>query len=91
MIHSPFPETLLDFQKAFPNEAACAAYLEQLRWPEGFVCHRCGTSGEPFRFAKRITVLRCRNCEGEIRLTAGTDPTVAFRCRGTEKSNEKNG
>ena len=44
MIHSPFPETLLDFQKAFPNEAACAAYLEQLRrraiiafCPEG--CH----------------------------------------------------
>ena len=67
-----FPDTLLGFQKAFPTEAACAAYLEKLRWPEGFVCHRCSSVGEPFRFAKRVTALRCRNCEVEIRLTAGT-------------------
>ena len=31
-----FPETLPQFQKAFPDEAACANYLEKLRWPIGF-------------------------------------------------------
>jgi transposase-like protein len=68
----PFPETLLEFQNTFPNESACAAYLEKLRWPDGFSCQRCGLAGEPYRFAKRITVLRCRSCGADNRLTAGT-------------------
>lgn len=67
-----FPDTLLDFQRMFPDEAACAAYLEELRWPEGFACPSCGRKGEPFRFAKRSTVLRCRACRHDARLTAGT-------------------
>ncbi len=33
-----FPQSLPDFQRLFPDEAACAAYLEKLRWPDGFVC-----------------------------------------------------
>lgn len=72
MSRPSFPDTLLGFQKAFPHEAACAAYLEKLRWPEGFVCHRCCSFGEPFRFKNRVSVLRCRKCGANIRLTAGT-------------------
>ena len=33
-----FPQSLPDFQRLFPDEAACAAYLELLRWPDGFAC-----------------------------------------------------
>ena len=44
-----FPDTLLDFQRMFPDEAACVAYLEELRWPEGFVCSSCEAAGEPQR------------------------------------------
>jgi transposase-like protein len=68
-----FPETLLDFQRMFPNEQACAAYLERLRWPTGFSCRRCSRGGEPFRFPKRSSVvLRCRGCGCDTSLAAGT-------------------
>ena len=30
--------SLAEFQKAFPNEAGCAAFLFRRRWPDGFVC-----------------------------------------------------
>jgi hypothetical protein len=68
----PFPVSLPGFQRLFPDEAACAAYLERCKWPEGFVCSHCGSAGEPFRFANRLGVLRCRACRKNTRLTVGT-------------------
>ena len=68
----PFPRTLPEFQRLFPNEAACAAYLELARWGNGFVCPHCETSGEPYRYSTRPGVLCCRRCRRETRLTAGT-------------------
>jgi len=68
----PFPESLPDFQSTFPDEKACAAYLEHLRWPDGFVCHYCGVVAEPYRFASRPEVLRCRTCKHDTSLTADT-------------------
>ena len=67
-----FPTTLLEFQRAFPDEAACAAHLERLRWPDGFVCARCGAAGDPYRVVSRPAVLECRACLTQVRLTAGT-------------------
>lgn len=67
-----FPASLPEFQRLFPNDAACAAYLEKARWRKGFICLHCGTIGEPYRFAKRQGVLRCRKCNCNTRLTAGT-------------------
>src|SRR6185437_14600508 len=68
----PFPRSLPEFQRLFPDDAACADYLEKIRWESGFTCPHCGTTGEPFRFANRPHVLRCRNCRSDIALTAGT-------------------
>lgn len=67
-----FPANLLDFQRMFPDEAACLRYLEQLRWPGGFTCEKCGNVGEPFRLATRPRVLKCRSCHHETSVTAGT-------------------
>lgn len=67
-----FPTSLPSFQKMFPDDAACAAYLEKIRWEQGFVCPHCAKAGEPFRFANRPHVLRCRSCRSDIALTAGT-------------------
>jgi len=36
------PRTLLEFQRLFATDEQCADYLYNLRWPEGFVCPRCG-------------------------------------------------
>jgi transposase-like protein len=70
--HLPFPGSLPEFQRLFPDDAACAAYLEKARWSDGFVCPQCGVVGEPFRFANRCGVMRCRACRRDTSLTAGT-------------------
>jgi hypothetical protein len=67
-----FPRSLPEFQRLFPDNAACAAYLEKARWCDGFLCPHCQSAGVPFRFANRPGVLRCRSCRRDIGLTAGT-------------------
>ncbi|MEA1053173.1 transposase, partial [Lamprobacter modestohalophilus] len=66
------PKSLPDFQRIFPNEAACIDYLYAQRFPTGFDCPRCGVTGEPFRFSDRVGVVRCRNCRRDTSLTANT-------------------
>ena len=68
----PFPGSLPEFQRLFPDDLACAIYLEAIRWPDGFLCQWCRDAGEPYRFANRPHVLRCRKCKRDNRLTAGT-------------------
>ncbi len=68
----PFPQSLPEFQRLFPDEAACAAYLEKARWGDGFVCPYCYAVGEPFRIATRPGVLCCRKCRKDTGLTVGT-------------------
>lgn len=68
----PFPHSLPEFQRLFPDVTACAAYLEKLRWPNGFVCPHCQADGEPLRFANRPNVFRCRECHRDTSLKAGT-------------------
>jgi len=68
----PFPQSLPEFQRIFPDDAACAAYLEKARWNGGFACPWCGVIGEPFRFEARPGVLRCRACRKDVGLMAGT-------------------
>ena len=43
----------------FATEEACQAFLEKLRWPQGFVCPRCGNAGA-VHIASR-TRLMCRS------------------------------
>lgn len=67
-----FPKSLPEFQRMFPDDAACAKYLEALRWRDNFKCPHCAAEDQPFRFANRIHVLRCRKCKKDTSLTAGT-------------------
>jgi transposase-like protein len=67
-----FPESLPEFQRFFPDEEHCSEYLEDMRWPNGFVCPYCGHAGEPYRIATRLGVLECRSCRRQVSLTADT-------------------
>jgi len=67
-----FPTTLPEFQQAFPNDAACLAYLERMRWPTGFKCPKCGVQKEPYRTKARPLILRCRECHTNVGLMGGT-------------------
>ena len=68
----PYPRSLPEFQRLFPDDPACAAYLEKARWESGFVCPRYDANGEPFRIASRPGVLTCRKCRSQTGLTVGT-------------------
>ena len=68
----PFPQSLPEFQRLFPDDLACAAYLEELRWQNGFVCPHCRLTGVPFHIATRPGVLTCRKCRRQTGLTVGT-------------------
>ena len=65
-----FPRTWDQFLDWFPDNAACLRYLEKLRWPDGFVCPRCGGMDEPYR-AQRARLM-CRACDYQGTVTAGT-------------------
>ena len=66
------PINLLDFQRMFPDEAACLRYLERMRWPGGFVCEECAGIGEPFRLSAHPRKLKCRSCHHAESVTADT-------------------
>jgi len=68
----PFPKSLPDFQRLFPEERACIDYMVSVRWPAGFVCPSCGAKDKPLRISTRARVLRCHACKGETSVTAGT-------------------
>ncbi len=59
-----------EFLDWFPDDEACLGYLERLRWPQGFVCPRCGQAGEPYRASRKR--LMCRGCRYQCTATAGT-------------------
>jgi transposase-like protein len=64
-----YPRTILELEDRFATEAACREYLMRLRWPEGFVCPRCGYQGGWSATRGRVV---CRGCRYQASVTAGT-------------------
>ena len=65
-----YPRTWAEFVEWFPDNGACLGYLQQLRWPEGFVCPKCGVVGEPYKSTRGRLV--CSSCRRQATVTAGT-------------------
>jgi hypothetical protein len=66
-----FPTSLVEFQRQFPDDDACAAWLIAARWPSGFRCRACaGAKGWPHG-GKRFT-FECAACGKQTSVTAGT-------------------
>jgi len=64
-----YPRSTGEFQAWFRTDADCLDYLEWLRWPDGFVCPRCGHSGGwPVADGR----YKCAGCGARISVTAGT-------------------
>lgn len=64
-----YPETATELHDLFSDEAACRAYLEGIRWPEGPRCPRCPRArvwkmSPPF--------YRCASCGYDFTVTATT-------------------
>ena len=66
-----YPRTWSEFLDWFSSEDACLAYLERLRWPQGFICPSCGSmTAAPYRASR--TRLLCKDCGHQSTVTAGT-------------------
>ena len=53
--------TITQWEKAFPDEDACRAYLVGHRWPAGVHCARCGAEG-PYALKSRPFHWQCQQC-----------------------------
>lgn len=65
-----YPRNLQEFDRWFADEAACRSYVFRVRWPEGYQCFRCQSKAPPWITSRGY--LHCRQCGGEISITAGT-------------------
>lgn len=64
-----YPGSLAEFEERFVTEAACLEYLTRLRWPDGFVCPRCGAN-VAWRTSRGLWC--CQRCGVQTSVTAGT-------------------
>ena len=62
---------ILDFQDRYASEAACIQALAQRRWPEGYLCARCGGRAG-YQLKSRPRVFECAGCGQQHSVTAGT-------------------
>jgi len=70
MARPSFPKTVFEFQKQFSNEDECLKFLIQSRWPDGFICPRCGN--RDYYWISTRKLFRCKKCSYDASVTAGT-------------------
>jgi transposase-like protein len=68
-VDEDYPRDLLEFERRFATDQACRDFLAKLRWPQGFVCPRCGGRQG---WATRRDLVVCGACQYQASVTAGT-------------------
>jgi predicted RNA-binding Zn-ribbon protein involved in translation (DUF1610 family) len=61
---------LIEFMNRFQTDEQCREMLFKLRWPEGFICPKCG-NGHFFRLKSR-RLYHCSKCGHQVSATANT-------------------
>ena len=56
--------SVAEFERMFPDEEACCAYLVKRRWPNGVACPRCGAV-DPHKLSNRPWSWQCYQCAPE--------------------------
>lgn len=64
-----YPQTYEKFATYFQNEEDCYQYLAGIRWPDDYVCGRCGSKKYWY---DKFGLYRCQECEYKGSVTAGT-------------------
>lgn len=65
-----YPKTIYEFDEWFPTEESCIKFLIDSRWPNGFICPRCGFTEFYWKSARNL--LQCKSCSYQVSPTAGT-------------------
>ena len=62
--------SLLEWQKRFGTERACAKALTKVRWPCGFQCPACGSKKSNYISTRNL--YQCSKCRHQVSITADT-------------------
>lgn len=62
--------TLLDAVKYFADLDVSRDFLASLRWPDGVVCHRCGSENVGFLNTRKLW--KCRDCKKQFSVKVGS-------------------
>ncbi len=62
--------SLFEFQRRFPDEASCALFLSERRWPDGFTCPECGRTRSCLLKSRAYTY-ECASCGRQTSVTVG--------------------
>jgi transposase-like protein len=62
--------TVSEFRSRFGDETQCGQHLAAQRWPNGFVCPRCGGRSRGYMASRRVH--ECATCGYQGSVTAGT-------------------
>src|SRR5258708_18325224 len=60
--------SIIDINAEFPNEEACFAFLEKMRWPEGVKCVACESDRISRFTVKESTAKRVNKKTGEVEI-----------------------
>ena len=61
---------LMSLVERYRDEDSCRAYLEELRWPNGVACPRCGSMG--ISRVQKPRVFDCNSCRYQFSVTSNT-------------------
>jgi transposase-like protein len=62
--------TLEEFQAKFNNEESCRTFLFKNRFPDGFVCPKCGA--KEYVYMEKRHIFQCKHCRHQTSVTSGT-------------------
>ena len=61
---------MAEFSRLYGSEDLCHAALVRMRWPDGFVCPKCGCRSHSYLAPKRL--FQCTDCRVQTSARAGT-------------------
>jgi len=64
-----YPRDFQEFLSQFKNEEDCRKYLFGVRWPNGFICPKCGA--QKYWFTEH-DLIHCSSCGTQTSVTSGT-------------------
>lgn len=70
-----YPKTQIEFEKMFSTDEKCIAFLNRIKFPDGFKCNVCGHN-ECWINSRSVNI--CRYCRTESTVTSGT---IFHKCR----------
>ena len=59
-----------EFQRKFSTDLRCYNFLLKQRWPNGFICPKCGHTKYSYHSTRKL--FQCKHCGYQVSVTAGT-------------------